>query len=251
MIEAILEKLQSTKKYADVCPATLRRVAGEAAARYKKPKDAEKAAKEALHGITGAFMDSAMLGRARKLLDEGDIEGALKLHSSTRERMPLDAFYDELFRITGRPAAVLDIACGMNPVFLGSIGIKTTGIDISGAQIAMMNAWAADRNIPIECHTGDALCADFIPEGSWELALIMKLLPVLENQCKGSAQMLLERLSVPQIVATFPTRTLGGRKIGMEKHYTEWFESIIPANYSVFSRYVFADELIYVLKHTN
>ena len=38
MTESILEKLLAAKKYADVCPDTLRRVAEEAAMRYKKPK---------------------------------------------------------------------------------------------------------------------------------------------------------------------------------------------------------------------
>lgn len=247
MTEELLAKLLATKKYAGVCPDTLRRVASECAGKYKKLKDAEKAAKETLHGITGAFMDAPLLSRARKLLESGDINGALRLHSSTNERMPLDEFYTELFSRASKPTSVLDVACGLNPVFLGSIGIHTTGVDISGAQIAMINAWATSSGAPVECFVGDALCDNFIPDGSWELALVMKLLPVLETQRKGSARALLEKLPVPTIVATFPTRTLGGRRIGMEQHYTEWFESIVPECLLVRDRYVFANELIYIL----
>ncbi len=251
MKDAILEKLLAAKKYADVCPDTLKRVAGECAQKYKKQKDAEKAAKEELHGITGAFMDAALIKQARQLLEAGDIEGALKLHSSTRERMPLPEFYDDLFSRTGRPASVLDIACGLNPIFLGSIGIKTTGIDIGGAQINLINEWAAMSGAPVECHVGDALCEDFIPEGEWELALIMKLLPVLETQKKGSAKKLLESLNVKNVAVTFPTRTLGGRKVGMEQHYTEWFEGIIPKCFTVKERYICNYELVYILERIN
>lgn len=247
MTEEILARLLSAKKYADVCPDTLRRVASECSVKYKKLKDAEKAAKEALHGITGAFMDAAMLSRARRLLESGDIDGALRLHSSTNERMPLDTFYTELFSRTNKPTSVLDVACGLNPVFLGSIGIPTTGIDISGAQIAMINDWANLSGVPVKCFVGDALCDNFIPDGSWDIALAMKLLPVLETQRKGSARELLDKLPVPTIVATFPTRTLGGRKVGMEQHYTDWFESIVPESLSIRDRYVFANELIYIL----
>lgn len=247
MTEELLAKLLAAKKYADVCPDTLRRVAGECALKYKKPKEAEKAAKETLHGITGAFMDAALLSRASKLLEGGDIEGALRLHSSTKERMPLDKFYTELFLRTNKPTSVFDVACGLNPVFLGSIGIPTVGVDISGAQIAMINAWAASSGAPVKCFVGDVLCDNFIPDGSWDMALVMKLLPVLENQRRGAARALLEKLQIPTIVVTFPTRTLGGRRIGMEQHYTEWFESIIPECFSVRDRYVFANELIYIL----
>lgn len=248
MTEAILEKLLAAKKYADVCPDTLRRVAEESALRHKKPKDAEKAAKEALHGITGAFMDAALIKQASRMLSENDIEGALKLHSSTKERMPLAGFYEELFSRTGRPASVLDIACGLNPIYLGSIGIPVTGIDIGGAQIRLINDWAAACGAPAKCHVGDALCDGFIPEGEWELALIMKLLPVLETQKKGSARMLLESLPVKTAVVTFPTRTLGGRKVGMEQHYTEWFEGIVPECFNVKDRYVCNFELVYILE---
>lgn len=247
MTEEILAKLLATKKYADVCPDTLRRVAAECATKYKKLRDAEKAAKETLHGITGAFMDAQALGRARRLLESGDINGALRLHSSTNERMPLVEFYSELFSRTNKPTSVLDVACGLNSVFLGSIGIPTTGIDISGAQISMINDWASRSGAPVKCFSGDALCDYFIPEGNWDMALVMKLLPVLETQHRGSARMLLKKLPVPTIVVTFPTRTLGGRRVGMEQHYTQWFESIVPESLSICDRYVFANELVYIL----
>ena len=43
-----LDKLLQSKKYRDICPDTVRRVWSECARRYKKPKDAEKAAREIL-----------------------------------------------------------------------------------------------------------------------------------------------------------------------------------------------------------
>lgn len=248
MTENILNKLLSAKKYSDVCPDTLRRVAEEAAMRYKKPKDAEKAAKEALHGITGAFMDAGLIKQARQLLESGDINGALMLHSSTKERMPIADFYDELFSRTGRPGKVLDIACGLNPLYLGSIGIEVTGIDIGGAQIRLMNEWAGESGMPIKCLVGDALCEGFIPEGRWDIALIMKLLPVLENQKKGSAAKLIESVNADKTVVTFPTRTLGGRKVGMEQHYTEWFEGILPDHFRIIDRYICNFELVYIIE---
>lgn len=246
-MSAVYEKLLASKKYRDVCPDTLRRVAEDCEARYAKLKDAEKAAKEALHGITGAFLGAEDLKRARSCLMSGDLEGALRLHASTRERMPLDAFYDALFARTGRPASVLDIACGLNPAYLGVIGVPVTGIDIAGAQIDLLNDWAAETGAPVRCFTRDALCENALPEGRFDLALVMKLLPVLENEKKGAAADLLREIDARIIAATFPTRTLTGRGIGMEKHYSEWFEAILPEELRVLDRYVCNDELIYLV----
>lgn len=111
----------------------------------------------------------------------------------------------------------------------------------------MINAWARRSGAPVQCFVGDVLCDNFIPDGSWDMVLLMKLLPVLEAQRRGSARSLLEKLPIPTIVVTFPTRTLGGRSVGMERHYAEWFESILPEPLVIRSHYTFANELIYIL----
>lgn len=207
MTNSIYEKLAALKKYAALCPDTLRRVAEDCARRYKKPKEAEKAARETLHGITGAFMGPEELKRAEERLKAGDMEGALEMHASTRERKPLGPFYEALFARTGRPGRVLDVACGLNPIYLAAMGVAVTGVDIAGGQIEMMNRWASAGGYPLEARLGDALCPDFLPEGPFDLTLAMKLLPVLENQKKGAAAALIESLPSEKAAVTFPTRT--------------------------------------------
>ncbi|MBQ9854702.1 MAG: hypothetical protein IJO53_00805, partial [Clostridia bacterium] len=50
------------------------------------------------------------------------------------------------------------------------------------------------------------------------------------------------------MLITFPTQTLGGKKVGMEKHYTEWFEARIPENLTIIDRFVIGNELAYTLE---
>lgn len=247
-MEAALGRLRGTKKYADVCPDTLERVLAEAFSRHKKPKDAEKAAREALHAITGAFMTPDELKKARELLLAGDAEGALRLHASTRERMPLDAFYGELFGRIGRPGRVLDLACGMNPVHLACVGIDAVGVDISGGQARLVNEWAARTGTKARAEVRDLLCPDAVPVERFDAALAMKLLPVLEAQKKGAAAALLHAVNAARLVVTFPTRTLGGRGVGMERHYSEWFEALEKPDWVIDARYVLNGELVYILK---
>ena len=76
----------------------------------------------------------------------------------------------------------------------------------------------------------------------------MKLLPVLETQRKGAALDLLQAVPAKRMAVTFPTRTLGGRRVGMDRHYSQWFDGILTDEFSVTHRYIINDELVYIIE---
>ena len=136
-MSGLKEKLLASKKYRDVCPDTIERIWSECSAKYKKEKDVDKAAREALHGVTGAFMTEREYKRAMELAAAREGEALLEMHASTRERLPIarmNETFDRIFAITGRPESVLDLACGLNPVYLAQRlpGAELLGVDISG-----------------------------------------------------------------------------------------------------------------------
>lgn len=258
MNDAPLERLLASKNYRDVCPDTVRRVWDECSQKYKKPKDAEKAAREALHGITGAFMSPQ---EAKQLaydmqawhVEHTDVglERMLSRHASTRERLPLadmDALYDRIFAITGRPRSVLDLACGINPLYLGARGIRTLGIDISGAAVDAVNRFGEVYHMPTKAACVDLLCPGSIPSDRFDMALLFKLLPLLERQRKGGAAHVLNHINAAHIIASFPTRTLGGRNVGMSAHYADWMAANLPNHLITIDSFETANELIYILK---
>ena len=258
MNDAMLEKLISSRKYRDICPDTVRRVWADCCAKYKKAKDADKAAREALHGITGAFMTPE---EARQITydmhawhcdptDHG-LERILSRHASTRERLPIadmDALYGRVFEITGRPRSVLDLACGVNPVYLGARGIETLGVDISGQAVGAVNCFGETYGQPVSAVCADLLCPGAIPTRRFDAALLFKLLPLLERQRAGAALDVMNAVNAAFLVVSFPTRTLGGRNVGMAAHYAEWMEGHLPASRSVVDRFETENELFYVLK---
>ena len=252
-----LEKLLASKKYRDVCPDTVRRVWEDCLRRYKRPKDAEKAAREALHGVTGAFMTPAeVAGCAAAMARWADgertddaLEAMLKRHASTRERLPLsdmDALYARIFEITGRPGSVLDLACGLNPLYLGARGIPTAGVDISGAAVGLVNAFGP----PVGAVCADLLCPGGIPSGRFDLALLFKVLPLLERQRAGAASDVLNAVNARCVAVSFPTRTLGGRNVGMAAHYSEWMAARLPAARSVAGTFETENELFFILEES-
>ena len=261
MNDPMLEKLLNSKKYQGVCRDTVRRVYAECQQKYKKPKDAERAAREALHGITGAFLTREEAARCMAELQvwfsegrcDSALEKALERHASTRERLPLsrmDAMFSRIFELTGPPGPALDLACGINPLYLGARGVPVVGIDISGEAVNALNAAASNYDLPIRAVCADLLCENAIPKERFHIALLFKILPLLERQRNGAAMAVMNAIDAEYLAVSFPTRTLGGRNVGMEEHYSEWMEVHLPASRTVAARFCADNELFYILKES-
>lgn len=261
MNDDMLEKLLHSKKYQSVCPDTIRRVWTECKIKYKKPRDVEKAAREQLHGLTGAFLTPSESDECFKDMrvwnaeqrSDAALERALRRHASTRERLPLtrmDGIYARIFEVTSRPGSTLDLACGLNPLYLGAREIPCLGVDISGAAVEVVNACARDFALPASAVCADLLCPGAIPEQRFDLALMFKILPLLERQRSGAAMETMGAIRARYLVLSFPTRTLSGRNVGMEANYSAWMEAHLPPNRRIAARFTEENELFYVLEET-
>lgn len=259
MREEPLDKLLHSKKYQDVCPDTIRRIWSECLRKYKKPKDVEKAAREQLHGVTGAFLTREEAARCcadmRQWLTGGhqddDLAHMLERHASTRERLPLarmDEMYARIFETTGHPASVLDLACGINPIYLAARGICVEGIDISGQATETINTFGTQAKLSVHAACADLLCENAIPKKRFDMALLFKILPLLERQRSGAAIKVLQQINAAHIVVSFPTRTLGGRNVGMEENYSRWMDGHLPESHLIAARFSDENELFYILK---
>lgn len=247
----LFEKLSASKKYKYVCPDTVRRVLSECEGKYKKAKDVEKAAREKLHGITSAFLSDAEYKRALSLAEaertEENLSLLLSCHASTRERLPLaamDGLYQRIFEITGVPETLLDLACGMNPLYLAFRypDMRIRSEDISGQCINVIKKYA----LGVQAAMGDLLSG--VPDESFDVALLFKVLPLLDRQRDGAADRVLNSVRAKYIVCSFPTRTLGGRNVGMEGNYSAWMERHMPQSHAECAKFTTDNELYYVLK---
>lgn len=252
--EKALSDLLASKKYSDICPDTVRNAFMEQTKRHGKLKDADKAARAHLHAITGAFITPDELKSAKKAVHEwmaGDEDAffrAIINHSSTRERAEIaNELYARAFSACEKVETILDLACGINPIFLGKMGYTNVlGLDIHAGCAELINECAGFFGWKTRARAQDLILNPPIEEA--DITLMMKLLPVLETQKAGAAKALLEAVRSRYMLVTFPTQTLGGKKVGMEKHYTEWFEAKIPENIHVIDRFVIGNELAYTLE---
>jgi len=247
-----LEALIASPKYRGVYRGAVERVYREMLRRHR-PRDAEKAARAELHRITGAFLTPNDLKKARALLEEyvsGDKDAltrALSLHASTRERLDIMAeLYDRALPSLGNPKTVLDLACGLNPLYLGSLGLRVRGVELHLDAARLVNDWAESLGWDVRVEPGDLAGGAPLPEADATLA--MKLLPLLDKQMVGGGQALLSRVRSKKAMVTFPTRTLSGRNVGMSGHYEATFEQTLPAEAKILEKFALPGELCYILE---
>lgn len=259
--ERIVGKVLASKKYAGIDRAAVERICDEALARYKKEADAEKAVRRTLHIACASFgggeSDSAaeaMLAGysgGAPLYDKDFCRGVMALHASTRERLShLEAFYAAAFGAAGPCGSVADIGCGLHPFALAWMplgrDVRYRAFDINAREVALLNEAFARSGCPnAQAAAHDAM--EGPPAGRYDAAFVMKLLPVLETRRRGAGAALLQGLDARRVIATFPTRSLGGGGRGMEKTYSAMMEGMVPARMEVALRAVVGDELLYVL----
>ena len=130
-------------------------------------------------------------------------------------------------------------------MLLGLPEIELLALD-AGSEVAqtLNRFFTASGMIHARAEAGDAMAC--LPHRHYDLALVMKFLPLCERMEKGGALKLMGSIDAGHIVASFPTRSLSGRNVGMEKNYSEWFEGL-GFQGEIAERFVCGDELFYIV----
>jgi 16S rRNA (guanine(1405)-N(7))-methyltransferase len=169
-------------------------------------------------------------------------------HLSTRERLPiLDQFYDEIFAVTGRPARILDLACGLNPLAfpwmeLPVLGTDFVAYDIHEPRVNFLNHYFILQGLPPLAYVHDIALQP--PGESGDLALFLKEMPRFERNYAGGGRELLQSLDVRWLVVSFPTiSTHGGRNL--TNRYREFFFELIDGTGWPVTELLFDTELVF------
>jgi 16S rRNA (guanine(1405)-N(7))-methyltransferase len=104
-------------------------------------------------------------------------------------------------------------------------GVRYQASDIDTRLIALLGDFFA-VHVPGATASTHDLLATTMPLQA-DLVFLMKALTTLEQQEHGSGRRVLERIHARAIVASFPTRTLGGRNVGMRETYRSTWTPIM------------------------
>ena len=145
--------LESIKKVLQSEPKLLQELSYNFQAKSFHFKHTVKKVREKLRRDYGLFRGQEKVKERQKIvtilmrdkLTPSFIEELLHFHASTKERKEYyPQLYQQLFTITGKPARILDLGCGLNPLSLPLMKIKRVhyhALDISEEEISLLNTF--------------------------------------------------------------------------------------------------------------
>ena len=249
--DAIFDEIKKSKKYNRVDPGLIKRIIDEEFPKYKKDKLIIKAVKNKLHQIHGAFISINANNKTKKILIENKYDQILSLHTSTFERLTFyKEFYEKIFKVTGKPKWILDIACGFNPFSIPYMHLSKDfeyyAYDINDESCEIINEYFKQNKYHGIAKSMD-LAVD-IPTDHGDVAFVLKFLALMAQQNSKQTLELLLKLDAKYIVVSFPTRTLTGLNIGMLNNYKNKFKEIIKNDFVILDEIVFFNELVFIIK---
>jgi 16S rRNA (guanine(1405)-N(7))-methyltransferase len=257
----VVDAVRSGAKYREVDPSLVAALAARELSAGARPKDAAKTVKNKLHQVAGAYQVEPLRGEswlaaARTALAEGSdvrplCRDLMARHASTRERLPiLDSFYAQVFGGLGPVRSVLDLACGLNPLALPWMplapGATYWACDIYADQVALLNGWFSAWG-----QAGAAFTCDLTagaPAQAADVALLLKAIPCLQQIDRTIGARLLDTISAPVLIVSYPVHSLGGRKHGMQEQYADQFARLVAGRNWQIDTFHFTTELVFRIR---
>ncbi len=233
-LQPLINAILSSRKYRDlgIPPETVRDLLLRELAQGRSPKEALKAVRQKMHNLVAPYLGDPDYAAAAADLDAAYAAGGppalqpvclriLAQHASTRERLPdLPHFYERIFALTGQPAAILDLACGLNPFSFPWMGLPETvryhAYDIHAPRIQLINHYFQLQGLRPLAELRDVLVSP--PEIEASVAFFFKEAHRFEQRHKGATREFFRVLRARWLVVTLPASSLTGRHDLSEGH---------------------------------
>jgi 16S rRNA (guanine(1405)-N(7))-methyltransferase len=263
LLQRLVNSILSSSRYQEMSIDLIKKISYQELSKGRPFKEAEKATRNKLHQIGGAFQEHTIryptwLEEFRKIPPEPGDENFKKFclrmmgeHTSTRERIPIiGRFYASILDSIAPIESVVDLACGLNPLALPWMPLSKNapyyGCDVYTDLANFLNIYLDTIRRPGHIEVCDL--TQRIPAQPVHLALLLKTLPCLEQLNKSIGLGLLDGIQASYLLVTFPTASLGGNLKGMIKHYSNYFSGLIEDRSWTITRFEFPSELAFLVR---
>lgn len=186
----------------------------------------------------------AQLRRATGMFKRTHAEGiGASAHQSSRERA---SSYIMLKGIIARlkPASILDLGCGLNPLAVASPSVPYYAYDINENDIAQVRTYLSNIRNPGFARVADVQKEINFPHAA--LCLMLKLVDLLDTHGHKNAERLMDKVSCNYLIVSFSTKTLSGKL--MRHPQRGWIERLAQRKGCTFSKYAAENELFYLIE---
>ena len=194
----------------------------------------------------------------KKNVDEELTKKLLLITLSTKERLnDYKKLYKQIFKITGKPRKIIDLACGLNPVsypYMNLEKLHYEAYDIDIEDINFLNDYfkiMRPQGLKGKAEILSLQNSKKISNlPSADIIFLFKIIDILDkrNSNHKTSEQLIKQL-IPKtkfIIASFATRTLTRRKMNFPKR--KWFELMLDRNHLSFKTIETDNEIYYVIK---
>jgi 16S rRNA (guanine(1405)-N(7))-methyltransferase len=261
-LDWVAAEIVKNASYARMDVELVRKIAWQEMEKRKTAKEAVKAARSKLHQIGLVYLESPkpVIADFSTIAQDQIHDRAyqkkwvtpyLNQHVSTKERQTfIQVFYEAIFQQLPPVKAVLDLACGLNPLCRPwmplAAEVPYIGLDIFGDVITLVNTFFQRFG-----YAGQAALRDVtldLQADAHQVIFLLKTLPCLEQIEKGIGKKIMAQFKSNPMVVSFPAKSLGGRNIGMVAHYEAYLQSILGSNQELQAALSFSNETVYILK---
>ena len=260
-LSQLVTAVQNSSKFRHVHSGLIARVGAESLKKERRLKEAVKATKKKLHQVGSAYQLSkndyqGWMKSLKESVPEKDQFNSVCLrimeyNKSSNERLPIiNDFFTEIFSNIPPISSVLDIACGFNPLAIPWMKLEEnatyTALDIFSDMVNFINAYL--ELLPV---IGNAQLCDVItelPEESYDLAIMLKAVPCLEQIDKGAGRLILEKLNAKNILVSYPIYSLSGKTKGMLENYQQQFNEMVYGKDWGIRKFEFKTELAFLIE---
>lgn len=262
-IKEIVDFIRAKPKYSTVHEELVASITVDELGKGRKNKEIVKSVCAKLHQVGAVYFDrkpdyEGWLEKLKAL--PGNIHNpevkifcreVMKIHSSTRERLPiLEEFFQRTLASIAPVTNILDLACGLNPLALAwmpvSENIEYHGCDIFIDMTEFLNQFFRQTEQSGRFEPCNLTQMNFRQKG--QVAFLLKTLPCLEQLEKGINALLLEKIPAEAILISYPVRSLGGRTKGMGKTYEAQFNELVEGRCWKIQRFEFSSELAFLVR---
>jgi 16S rRNA (guanine(1405)-N(7))-methyltransferase len=251
-------------KHSDILEATIVDLVAQETTHHSTRTEILDASRRKLHNIVAAYLGNPDYDKAQDMLDvafsAGSQEevksaciGILSAHVSTRERLPiLEKLYTEIFKITGRPHIILDLACGLHPLSFPWMDLPVStryhAYDIQKRRVAFLNHFFLAQGMEDMAEARDVIASP--PEVSADIAFIFKEVHRFEQRRRGCSRALLEKIAARWVVISLPAQSMHS-KHDFTQSYRTMFYRIIEGSPWPVQELTLADEIFFIISKEN
>ncbi|HDQ59767.1 MAG TPA: hypothetical protein ENN30_01085 [Candidatus Woesearchaeota archaeon] len=186
-------------------------------------------------------------------------KAVLEAHLSTKERMEIyPELYWKIWELTDKPYDIIDLGSGLNPLSFPWMGLEKVNYlatEMSQSDCDFLNSYFESAKkfgmygLAIKMNLQDIKekpeLLKSLPK-SW-LCLMLKLLDTIElGKGHKLSSKIIESVPARWVVVSFPTQTIGKRKMGRRENIL-WLEDFCEKNKYNINKFKLGEELFYVI----